>query len=99
MKSRKYWFDFDLSLSDRHAIGTLMGTGVTASSKEEALELVRKRVFRSQRMPSVVKCIEDVDISQLDPNHVLPNIGDDLLRGIWFPLGYDSGDDNLFAES
>ncbi len=31
---------------------------------------------------------EDVDISRLDQNHVVPNIGIAAVRGIWFPLGY-----------
>jgi hypothetical protein len=90
MKMRTYWFKFDLSVNDPHPTGTLMGCGVTASSKEEALELLRERVFRSQPMPSFKKCIEDVEMSELDKKHVLPNIGDSSQRGIWFPLGYDS---------
>jgi hypothetical protein len=93
MKTRKYWFKFDLSMKDPHPIGTLMGCGVTASSKEEALELLTERVFRYQPMPSIKKCIEDVEMSELDTKHVLPNIGDSSQRGIWFPLGYDAVDD------
>jgi hypothetical protein len=29
--------------------------------------------------------VEDVDVSQLDAGHVLPNMGDPTLRGVWFP--------------
>ncbi len=89
MKLRKYWFKLDLTMNDPHPIGTLMGCGVTASSKEKALELLRERVFRSHPMPSIKKCIEGVEISELDTKHVLPNIGDSSQSGIWFPLGYD----------
>lgn len=32
--------------------------------------------------------IEDVDVSTLDPEHVLPNTGVPAARGIWFPLGH-----------
>ena len=28
---------------------------------------------------------EDVDLTTLDPNHVLPNIGNVTRRGVWFP--------------
>jgi len=89
LKLRKYWFKFDLSFGDPHPIGTLLGCGVTALSREEALELVRQRVFRAHVMPSVEKCVEDVQISDLDAKHVLPNIGDPSQRGVWFPLGYE----------
>jgi hypothetical protein len=91
MKLRKYWFKFDLSMKSPHPLGTLMGCGVTSASKDEALELLRERVFRSQPMPSIEKCIEDVEMAELDTKHVLPNIGDISQRGIWFPMGYDSG--------
>jgi hypothetical protein len=44
-------------------------------------------------MPSIKKCIEDVEMAQLDIKHVLPNTGDSSQRGIWFPLGYNSGEE------
>lgn len=92
MKLHKYWFQFDLSMSDPHPLGTLIGCGVTASSKEQALELLRERVFQSPSLPSIKKCIEDVEVSELDAKHILPNLGDPSQRGIWFPLGYDSSE-------
>ena len=91
MKLRKYWFKFHLSMNEPHPIGTLMGCGVTASSKEEALVLLRERVFQSQAMPPIERCVADVEKSDLDTKHVLPNMGDSSQRGIWFPLGYESG--------
>jgi hypothetical protein len=99
MRLRKYWFKFDLSFSDPHPIGTLMGCGVTALSQEEALELLSERVFRSRAMPPIEKCIEDVEICQLDAKHVLPNICDPSQRGIWFPLGYQPCPDNVFSQT
>jgi hypothetical protein len=88
MKLHKYWFKFNLSMDDPHPVGTLMGCGVTALSKDDALQMVRERVFRSHTMPSVENCIEDIANSELDAKHVLPNIGDPSRQGIWFPLGY-----------
>jgi hypothetical protein len=89
MKLNRYWFKFKLSLNDPHPIGTLLGCGVTASSKDEALELLQHKVFRNQQLPPLEKCIENVEQSELDTKHVLPNSGDPSVRGIWFPLGYE----------
>jgi hypothetical protein len=88
MKLHRYWFKFKLSINDAHPFGTLMGCGVTAWSKDDALNLLSERVFRIHPIAAVEKCIEDVDLRELDPNHVLPNSGDCTQRGVWFPLGY-----------
>jgi hypothetical protein len=32
---------------------------------------------------------ENLDIRTLDQGHVIPNMKDPTLRGVWFPLGYD----------
>jgi hypothetical protein len=88
MKLRRYWFKFKLSFHRPHPGGTLMGCGVTACSKDEAIALLSERVFTFQTLPLIEKCIEDVDISNLDANHVRPNMGDPTRWGIWFPLGY-----------
>ena len=93
MRLHKYWFKFRLTIADPHPIGTLMGCGVTASSKEDALQLLRERVFRSLSLPSIDKCLEDVVMSDLDAKHVVPNVGDSSRIGVWFPLGYDSEPD------
>jgi hypothetical protein len=90
MKLHKYWIRFNLKITDPHPIGTLMGCGVTAASKQDALKLVEERVFGSGPLPSIQSCIEDVDPRILDPNHVLPNMSDPSTRGIWFPLGYSA---------
>jgi hypothetical protein len=33
--------------------------------------------------------LSEVDLSSLEQNHVFPNVGDIMARGIWFPQGYD----------
>ncbi len=85
----RYWFKFKLTLNDPHPLGTLPGCGVTASSMEDALEMLREQVFQSDVLPDLERCIEDVSLSDLDSKHVLPNCGNVLRQGIWFPLGYD----------
>jgi hypothetical protein len=83
-----YWFKFKLTINDPHPIGALLGCGVTASSIDDALAMLREQVFRSDKLPDLEKCIEDVSKNDLDAKHVLPNCGDLSKRGVWFPLGY-----------
>jgi hypothetical protein len=45
-------------------------------------------VFRAREMPPIIEVIEDVEVSALDPAHVLPNMGDPSQQGVWFPMGY-----------
>ena len=84
----RYWYKFKLTIDDPHPIGTLLGCGVTASSLDEALAILREQVFRSDTLPHLEKSIEDVPLSEIDPKHVLPNCGEFSRRGVWFPLGY-----------
>jgi hypothetical protein len=38
----------------------------------------------------VKEIIEGVDVSKLDPKHILPNMrGNPAARGVWFPTGFD----------
>ena len=71
---KRYWFQFDLKnyLDPPMAIG--LGCGVTAFSKEEAISILQEKVFIDREIPPIVKCIENVDISTLYGNHVLPNM-------------------------
>jgi hypothetical protein len=88
----RYWFQFDLKLGDDAPAGTLLGCGVTAFNYEDAIALLGERVFRSASLPPIVEVREDVDVSQLDPGHVLPNMGIPIDRGVWFPKGYEPFD-------
>jgi hypothetical protein len=83
-----YWIRFDLRLSDQHPIGVLSGVGVTAHDRQDALALVKELVFGDQDLPIVLEVQEGIDISKLDQKHVVPNMGNPLKRGVWFPLGY-----------
>jgi hypothetical protein len=83
---RRYWFRFEIS-----DIPTPLnlGCGVTACDYDDALTLLRERVFPGRELPRIVECIEDVDVSTLDRNHVRPNMGVVVYPGVWFPLGYE----------
>jgi hypothetical protein len=60
---------------------------VTAYSYEDALSLLKEKVFEGTE-PPIIDVVPDVDISELDQNHVIPNMGVPVWRGVWFPLGY-----------
>lgn len=89
MELHRYWVEFERS--DQRALSkgvALLGCGVTASCRAEAEWLVETRIFGGETLPRIEKFVEDVDISTLDQNHVVPNIGIVTIRGIWFPMGY-----------
>ena len=65
-----------------------LGCGVTASSRDDALEILRFMVFKDEPMPKVQEFVEDVDVNNLDQGHVVPNMGVVAWRGVWFPPGY-----------
>jgi len=89
---RRFWFEFDLDPDDQNIPVYLRhGCGVTAEDYEDAVKIVHERVFRGEPLPSIVKMIEDVDVATLDGNHLLPNMGLPLIRGVWFPLGFNKG--------
>ncbi len=84
----RYWFKFRLSIEGNPPLGALMGCGVTAASKDKALDLLKRLVFKDRELPEIQECIENVDANTLEENHVRPNMGNPLAPGIWFPLGY-----------
>jgi hypothetical protein len=63
----------------------VVGCGVTGFDIDDALELAQSSVFGGRELPKVAEVISDIDVSTLDPNHVLPNIGVTSTRGVWFP--------------
>lgn len=86
---KRYWFEFDLASHRSPPAGVLLGCGVTAHDYDDALRLIKGHVFTGTAFPAIRNVIEDVDVSTLDTKHVLPNIGNCLARGIWFPRGCD----------
>ncbi len=88
MTAIRFWLQFD-DAGDVHLPSDVrIGCGVTAFGYEDALSLVQQRVFGGRDLPIVTECIKDVDVSSLDPGHVLPNMRSPVERGIWYPLGY-----------
>ena len=73
----RYWFD---TKGKGH-----LGFGVTAYSLEDATTLVDDVAKRLGLSAEVIKIVEDVDVRDLDQNHVVPNMGPPNFRGVWFP--------------
>lgn len=90
----RYWIRFSVDRTQHQP-----DYGVTAFSREDAFSLLSDFVFsdpsaprgQTVSLPPVEKLIENVDVSTLDKNHVIPNMGDCSIRGIWWPpLRYTS---------
>ncbi|HZO87811.1 MAG TPA: hypothetical protein VFB38_05685 [Chthonomonadaceae bacterium] len=77
----RYW----IKLKETQAGSAHLGYGVTAYDYHDALRLLQDRVFRDSALPSMHEVVEDIDVSTLDPNHILPNIGVPARRGVWYP--------------
>lgn len=82
----RFWFKFELSADLPPTLK--LGCGVTGYNYQDALLLLKQKVIQENKNVIIEECIENIDITNLDPNHILPNILPPNTRGIWFPLGY-----------
>ena len=76
MKMHPYWINTPGSL----------GVGITAYSKADALHQF-VLAFGKEAQHGAPTPI--TDLADLDQDHVIPNMGNHLKRGVWFPLGLD----------
>lgn len=81
---RRYWFTFEGDARSLPA-GLAMGCGVTAASRAQAERMIRQDLLAGDELPKIAGVVEDVDVSALDPDHVLPNVGAPNVQGVWFP--------------
>ena len=85
---RRFWIEFESPSGDHnHSWISRAACGVTASDSEDALSLLKEHIFPNG-LPKIAILLQDVDVSTLDKGHVLPNMGNVLVRGIWYPLGF-----------
>ena len=83
---KRFWF----KLSPLPPNPLNLGCGITAYDYDDAVALLKERVFsRSGKSPEIISFVEDVDISSLDEKHVKPNMEVPVVRGVWFPKGYN----------
>lgn len=84
----RYWFTFRPMAEGPLKDGFGYGCGVSAFDKDDAISLLKSRVFGSGVMPGIESCVENIDISTLDKDQVAHKMSKPDQRGIWFPLGY-----------
>lgn len=84
MKLTRYWVELkDVPVSYSRF-------GVTAWSADDALSLIAeylRHYYQQDRPLDVLRIVENVDVSTLDANHVLPNMLPPIHRSIWYPMG------------
>ena len=61
------------------------GFGVTAFSRVDAFQLLHAVGYFVSPDDTDVQVIEGIRITDLDQNHVVPNMGPIVVRGVWFP--------------
>ncbi len=62
-----------------------LGCGVTAYTEEDAIRLIREVALEGAPLPAIEHIHEDFPFDMLDVNHVIPNMGVMVERGVWFP--------------
>jgi hypothetical protein len=83
MPMRPHWLTVE-NPPKFHFLG--LGVGITAYSEEEVRKLFAEAFGPGFKVKDV-RTIHTMD--EIDQGHVRPNMGNHLVRGIWFPLGFD----------
>ena len=83
----RYWFEFKES-DEIFSLGIELGCGVTALNYQDAIKVLEESVFKNKKLPTIKNCIENVDIRNLDQEHVIPNMWTPNFRGIWYPISF-----------
>ncbi|HEV2503365.1 MAG TPA: hypothetical protein VGV39_09825 [Mesorhizobium sp.] len=79
-----FWVDFEENDFERVPVWMTLGVGITAYDARDALALLKLRFFAEAEMPVCrIKPIESIE--DIEQNHVRPNIGNFLRRGVWYP--------------
>ena len=68
--------------------GMHFGCGITAYDQSDAMQIFADRVVISHPDLAIASVRRVLSIDELEQGHVRPNMGNFLIRGIWFPLGY-----------
>lgn len=86
---RRFWITFDAASDTPVPPRMRLGVGVAAESEQAAVALLRDELVPAGGdLPPVREIVADVDVSTLDEQHVLRNIGVVTWRGIWWPPGF-----------
>ncbi|MCQ4142482.1 MULTISPECIES: hypothetical protein [Chryseobacterium] len=83
----RFWFTFEHSTTLPPTLK--LGCGITGYNYEDALILLKQKVFKGNEEIVIKDCVENINLTNLDSNHILPNILPPNFRGVWYPLGYN----------
>ncbi len=61
------------------------GFGITAWSEKDAVNLLKEKVFKNVDLPKIIETKIITSLDDLEQNHVKPNIGNPVFRGVWYP--------------
>ncbi len=79
---KRYWIEFIPTSGSQKVYG------VTAYTLDDALYILQKKGVLGAFMPDILCSTENIDVSTLDTDHVLPNLTwPTIWRGIWYPSG------------
>lgn len=78
----RYWFIFVEGDGPSILDG---GCGISAYNEEDARNILQDEVFSVYGARGITEVIEDIDIQALEENHVRPNMGVPVWRGVWYP--------------
>jgi len=59
--------------------------GVTAYSIDDAYSLLKEFGYDYRTITNLVEVKENITWDELEKNHVTPNMGPIVIRGIWYP--------------
>jgi hypothetical protein len=86
-----YWIDLTEHARDLVGPGSGRGYGVTAIDKADAVQLLQDHFQRDKIELDTESAIASIrainDVSEIEQNHVRPNMGFHLRRGVWYPSG------------
>lgn len=84
----RYWIEFKSDKPSELPYGLGYGCDVTAFDFQDAIKIIRDKIFKGNITPEIKTKTENVDITTLDQGHIIPNMHPPDMRGIWFPIGF-----------
>jgi hypothetical protein len=63
-----------------------LGFGVTAHSLADALRILRAYGYELPAQEAGLRVVPNIRVADLDQNHVVPNMGPIVVRGLWYPF-------------
>ncbi|MBW6421586.1 hypothetical protein KX729_09055 [Rhizobium sp. XQZ8] len=78
-----YWVHF---VENDYPVGCQLGCGVTALDSADVRTVLAETLSTADYLDRIAS-IESVAYEDIEENHVRPNMGFHLRRGIWYPNG------------